>query len=433
VTNAYRRIPRLAALATMAFVATLVVGSTPASAAGFTGGLSPTVFGGRLDINGSGGIGGRDDSNAFYGQTDVIDGGIDCDTWGATPNAGTSGSSAIDASDDCTLIGVDGSVDGATILVMDGAVATVDGVAVTDGYVMPAIFNADRPFDSDATHADFGWRALGGRVDVNLSGAIDDLDCARGIVGETDDEGLGAPSDGADVLGASPACANDVAQTSAVDGLVDLNSDGRITNADTCADACFLGQNVEAGSLGGLPGPTIASFTPATGPAGTSVTIAGTNLGGATEVRFNGTAAAIVSNTGTMLAVTVPAGATTGPIAVATPNGETTSAAAFTVTTTPPGGPHQRTLTLELRRHLVALGAVTVADGETGCAVGAEVRVQKKIGKRWRTIQAAQTRRNMTYVAVLPNLPGKYRTYAPNSTLGDGDRCASATSPIVRR
>src|SRR5207249_6877933 len=37
--------------------------------------------------------------------------------------------------------------------------------------------------------------------------------------------------------------------------------------------------------------PTITSFTPTTGPAGTSVTISGTNFTGATTVRFNGVSA----------------------------------------------------------------------------------------------------------------------------------------------
>jgi hypothetical protein len=58
--------------------------------------------------------------------------------------------------------------------------------------------------------------------------------------------------------------------------------------------------------------------------------------------------------------------------------------------------------------------------------------VQRKIGRRWRTIQAAQTRRNMTYVAILADLPGKYRAILPNATLANGDRCARAVSPIVR-
>ena len=85
VTNPHR--PLAGALAVLVALATLAVAS-PASAAGYTGGLAPAVLGGRLDMNGSGGVGGRDDSNAFYGQTDVIDGAIDCDSWGAVPNAG---------------------------------------------------------------------------------------------------------------------------------------------------------------------------------------------------------------------------------------------------------------------------------------------------------------------------------------------------------
>ena len=37
--------------------------------------------------------------------------------------------------------------------------------------------------------------------------------------------------------------------------------------------------------------PTISSFTPASGPTGTSVTISGTYLSGASAVKFNGLAA----------------------------------------------------------------------------------------------------------------------------------------------
>ncbi|HEU5233036.1 MAG TPA: hypothetical protein VFU50_09260 [Terriglobales bacterium] len=82
--------------------------------------------------------------------------------------------------------------------------------------------------------------------------------------------------------------------------------------------------------------PAIVSFTPANGPAGTGVTITGTNLTGARGVFFGGRVATFtVSNSGTVT-TTVPFGSTTGPITVTTLDGTTTSAASFTVT---PGGP----------------------------------------------------------------------------------------------
>ncbi|MBF9223211.1 LamG-like jellyroll fold domain-containing protein, partial [Hymenobacter ruricola] len=81
--------------------------------------------------------------------------------------------------------------------------------------------------------------------------------------------------------------------------------------------------------------PTITSFTPLSGPVGTAVTITGTNLAGATSVSFNGTAAGFVVNSATQITATVPAGATTGVLAVTTPGGTATSAASFTVISVP--------------------------------------------------------------------------------------------------
>ncbi len=90
-------------------------------------------------------------------------------------------------------------------------------------------------------------------------------------------------------------------------------------------------QNIQLTNAGvfffNCAGPTITSFAPASGPAGTVVTITGTNLGGATAVRFNGVAAgAITNNTATGLTVTAPAGGSTGQICVTTPIGVACSA-----------------------------------------------------------------------------------------------------------
>jgi hypothetical protein len=79
--------------------------------------------------------------------------------------------------------------------------------------------------------------------------------------------------------------------------------------------------------------PAIASFTPASGPVGTAVTVTGTNFTGASAVTLNGVAVTgfTVVNA-TTLTFTVPAGATSGFVAVTTQGGTATSTAAYTVT-----------------------------------------------------------------------------------------------------
>jgi hypothetical protein len=86
-----------------------------------------------------------------------------------------------------------------------------------------------------------------------------------------------------------------------------------------------------AGFTYAVPAPTITSFTPTSGAAGTSVTITGTNLSGATLVNIGGTAATIGSDSATQLFVTVGAGAN-GNISVTTPGGTATKDG-FTFTT----------------------------------------------------------------------------------------------------
>jgi hypothetical protein len=91
--------------------------------------------------------------------------------------------------------------------------------------------------------------------------------------------------------------------------------------------------------------PTISSFTPTSGPVGTSVAITGTNLTGATSVTFNGVSAtSFTVDSDTQITATVPSGASTGPIRVATPGGSATSVDDFTVTS--PTSPAYRELVL---------------------------------------------------------------------------------------
>src|SRR5256885_1878852 len=69
---------------------------------------------------------------------------------------------------------------------------------------------------------------------------------------------------------------------------------------------------------------------------GATVTINGTAFSATSSqntVQFNGTTANVVSASAVQLVVTVPPGATTGPISVMTPSGSVTSSSNFTVAT----------------------------------------------------------------------------------------------------
>jgi len=108
------------------------------------------------------------------------------------------------------------------------------------------------------------------------------------------------------------------------------------------SDGIFYGTAVTGGRSGvgtvfaldaGLPkpAPQALSFTPQSGAVGQPVRIWGYNLLSA-AVRFNGAAATEVSSAGSNYVwATVPAGATSGPITVATPGGVTRTAASFTL------------------------------------------------------------------------------------------------------
>ena len=84
--------------------------------------------------------------------------------------------------------------------------------------------------------------------------------------------------------------------------------------------------------------PVITSFSPVSGPVGTTVTINGSNFGSTTfdnTVTFNGISATVENATTTSLIVTVPAGATDGPVVVSVGGLSTTSAADFVVCVVP--------------------------------------------------------------------------------------------------
>lgn len=80
-----------------------------------------------------------------------------------------------------------------------------------------------------------------------------------------------------------------------------------------------------------VPSPALTGISPSSGytTGGTTVTITGTNLAGATEVSFGGLAATITADSATQITVTSPPGKGTVNVTVTTPYG-TSNAEQFT-------------------------------------------------------------------------------------------------------
>jgi hypothetical protein len=185
-------------------------------------------------------------------------------------------------------------------------------------------------------------------------------------------------------------------------------------------------------ALGGLPPPpppppppttpTVTSVAPTIGQVGASVIVTGTGFTGATAVTFNGVAAAFAVNLDTQVTATVPAGASTGPIAVTTPAGTGMSAAPFVVK-------HARDVSLHFSK---AKGDITVLDGYSACASGVPVKLQFFKNGKFRTIESGTTKPNGTYNLGNVTAAGKYRTLAKPTTLASGDKCVKDISPVVK-
>lgn len=169
--------------------------------------------------------------------------------------------------------------------------------------------------------------------------------------------------------------------------------------------------------------PTITSFSPSIGLAGTTVVITGTNLTGANAVKFNGLTATFTVNSATQITTTVPAGATTGPITVSNVNG-TATGATFTVGT--PSHPRSVSFSYKGNR---ASGNVGVGDGFGACRAFVPVYIQQLRNGNWRLLDTTATNGSGAYSTWVPDKIGKFRAQVKKLTLTDGSICKPDVSP----
>jgi hypothetical protein len=117
--------------------------------------------------------------------------------------------------------------------------------------------------------------------------------------------------------------------------------------------------------------PTVTSFSPASGPIGTEVTITGTDFTAVSAVAFNGVSAATyVVDSSTKIRAVVPTSATSGQISVTTNGGTGTSSTSFTVTTSTPT---QQTFTINAIADTFVRGGI-YADVNYGASSTLDVR-----------------------------------------------------------
>jgi RHS repeat-associated protein len=111
-----------------------------------------------------------------------------------------------------------------------------------------------------------------------------------------------------------------------------------VSSESTTASATGTFDNISFSSSTS-PAPAISGVSATTGPVGSQVTITGTGFGtaqGSSEVFLNDLAATVNSWTATSISITLPSGATTGPLVVAVaPSMDSSNPVTFTVTSQP--------------------------------------------------------------------------------------------------
>jgi hypothetical protein len=104
----------------------------------------------------------------------------------------------------------------------------------------------------------------------------------------------------------------------------------------TLLTACGGGAGDINAPLPSQTAPVITSFSPTSGPIGSTATLTGVAFNGATAVKFNGISANYTLVDATSITATVPSGASDGAITVSTPMGTASSPTSFVVTPSTP-------------------------------------------------------------------------------------------------
>ncbi|HJR44461.1 MAG TPA: hypothetical protein VJ927_02550 [Actinomycetota bacterium] len=93
---------------------------------------------------------------------------------------------------------------------------------------------------------------------------------------------------------------------------------------------------------------------------------------------------------------------------------------------------HERTVTLALRRALVARGIVTAEGDYADCYRDVSVRIQRNSAGSWKTVGRTSTDADGAYRVKLRDRSGRYRALVPAFSPEEGHRCLRDVSPVRR-
>ena len=181
------------------------------------------------------------------------------------------------------------------------------------------------------------------------------------------------------------------------------------------------------------PSPTLTSFSPASGPVGTLVTLSGTGFSGATKVTFDNMPASFLVPGATSITAAVPLTARSGPVRVTTPIGTATSHTIFTVTpltaklTLKLGGLSGTVLRLGKR---VTMSARLVPTRLAGKRL--TFTIERRHNGRWYHVLTRAQTTSSTGQANTTHKPGTRGTYRVRVTLAKTGANTAAASAWLR-
>lgn len=93
---------------------------------------------------------------------------------------------------------------------------------------------------------------------------------------------------------------------------------------------------------------------------------------------------------------------------------------------------HPRSVTLSLRKHLVARGTVSATDGFQPCVTEVGVMLERRREGEWIPWHTTTTTQDGSYRMRIPDRRGRYRVIAETIQLSSGAHCISAASAVRR-